>query len=40
MRNTEFVPRAFKEFQHWIETDSNRVHGLGEMAGLIQRTSQ
>jgi toxin YoeB len=23
MRNIEFVPKAFKEFQKWIETDRN-----------------
>ena len=31
MKNLEFVPSAFKEYQHWIETDRKTALRIGDL---------
>jgi toxin YoeB len=37
MRNIEFVPAAFKEYQHWIETDRRMALRIGDLIRDILR---
>lgn len=38
MRNIEFVPKAFKEYQDWIETDRKTALRIGDLIKVILRT--
>jgi toxin YoeB len=31
MRNIEFVPKAFEEYQNWIETDRKTALRIGDL---------
>jgi len=37
MRNIEFVPKAFKEYQDWIETDRKIALRIGDLIKDILR---
>jgi toxin YoeB len=37
MRNIEFVPKAFKEYQDWIETDRKMALRIGDLSKDILR---
>jgi len=37
MRNIEFVPPAFKEYQNWIETDRRTALRIGDLIKDILR---
>lgn len=39
MRNIEFVPPAFKEYQSWIETDRRTALRIGDLIKDILRNS-
>ncbi len=38
MRNIEFVPSAFKEYQRWIETDRRIALKIGDLIKDILKT--
>lgn len=38
MRNIEFVPKAFKEYQDWIETDRKTALRIGDLIKETLRT--
>ena len=37
MRNIEFVPRAFEEYQYWIQTDRKTALRIGDLIRDILR---
>ena len=37
MRNIEFVPKAFKEYQEWIQTDRKVALRIGDLIRDIHR---
>ncbi len=37
VRNIEFVPKAFKEYQNWIETDRKTALRIGDLIKDILR---
>lgn len=37
MRNIEFVPKAFKEYQYWIEIDRKTAFRIGDLIKDILR---
>lgn len=37
MKNIEFVPKAFKEYQQWIETDRRTALHIGDLIKEILR---
>jgi toxin YoeB len=37
MKNIEFVPQAFKEYQNWIETDRKTALRIGDLIKDILR---
>jgi toxin YoeB len=37
MRNIEFVPKAFEEYQYWIETDRKTALRIGDLIRDILR---
>jgi len=37
MRNIEFVPAAFKEYKHWVETDRQIALKIGDLIRDILR---
>ena len=37
MRNIEFVPKAFKEYQEWIQTDRKTALRIGDLIRDILR---
>ena len=39
MRNIEFVPKAFKEYQDWIEKDRKTALRIGDLIKDILRSS-
>jgi toxin YoeB len=38
MRNIEFVPKAFKEYQEWIQTDRKTALRIGDLIKDILRS--